>query len=160
MKKYEQSKRLVASGLALTFGTVIMSGVDTSSSAAGIKNVAPAKHQNPKLEICTQEYKTYWQPNGQFVLGTLSFIRFVSKQLGVTIQSVEAGKTGIANCNPGFSETVADNANTIVEVKNFSDKCLLIGFEPKKLPPPSSSTIMTNLLTICAVIPKPVVVTT
>jgi len=162
MTKFEQSKRLVASGLALTFGTFIMSGMDSNSSAA-TKVVAKTElqsteHAKSKEKVCSQEYKSYWQSmtkfTQQFPLGLTSF----AKTLGVTVQTLETGEFGATNCNPGFSPTEIGKNGIPVDVKNVSDDCLVFAYLPGKKPP-ESNTIYHNLVAICVTPPKPTIIT-
>ncbi len=160
MRKFEQSKKLVASGLALTFGTFIMSGIDINSSAA-TKNIAKTEiqsteHLKSKLEVCSQAYKSLWKPNDQFILG-LSYLALLAKQLGVTVQTLETGEFGTAVCTPGFSSNVV-NEDKIVEVKNVSGECLVFGYEPKKLPT-KPNALYNDLAVTCVITPKPIVIT-
>lgn len=161
MKKFEQSKRLVASGLALTFGTFIMSGIDSNSSAAtkGVANteIQSTEHAESKLEVCSQLYKTRWESNTQFTKQFPLSLSNFAKALGVTVQTLETGKFGSINCNPGFSPNEIGGNNIIVDVKNVSDECLVWGYEPKKMPP-GSNTIYDNLVAICVTTPKPTII--
>lgn len=157
MTKFEQSKRLVASGLALTFGTFIMSGIDSNSSAT-TKNVAkteiqPTEHAKLQPEVCTQEYKSDWQPNVQFMLG-LSALPSFAKELGVTFQTLEVGENGVVNCNPGYRANEIGKDGMLIDVKNLSDDCLVWGYLPKNAYHQKPNAIYKNLAAICVVAPK------
>lgn len=160
MTKFEQSKRLVASGLALTFGTFIMSGIDSNSSAATkvvAKTEQSTEHTKSKLEVCSQEYKSYWQSNTKFTQQFPLSLSSYAKELGVTVQTLETGEFGAVNCNPGLSPNEIGNGIPL-DVKNLSDDCLVFAYLPGKKAP-ENNTIYHNLVAICVTPPKPTITT-
>jgi hypothetical protein len=162
MRKFERSGRLASSGLALTFGTFIMSGIDSNSSAA-TKVVAKTElksteHGKSKEEVCNQIYKSQWTSNDKFILG-LNGLKFYAKDLGVAVPTLESGEYGSINCNPGYSANEVDNITIIVDVKNVSDKCLVWAYEPNNIYHQKPNAIYEHLNALCVVDLKPTIIT-
>jgi len=156
MSKFEQSKKLVASGLALTFGTFIMSGIDSTSSATTkglVQTESQVEHLKSDQDICTQIQKSHWESNAK---ETFKFSK-IAEVLGVSVQSVEAGEFGNAICKTGVKGGVIGAGDiTKVEVKGVSDECLVIGADTDGVP--KSNIVYKRLLTLCAKPTKPTAV--
>lgn len=152
MRKIEQSKRLIASGLALTFGTFIMSGIDTSGATTRnlVKTESQVEHLNSNQNICTQIQKSQWESNKKVPFKLAK----IAEVLGVSVQNVGTGKFGNAVCETGVTGSVIGAGDhSIVEVKDVSNKCIVIGADIQGIPKPN--VVYKRLLTLCAEPTKP-----